>query len=295
MHHKKLFPHLLVLIVILQSCKGPDIAPTPSTPPRPIGTSKPAPTPSPVSTPSPTPAPTLSSVVDDKTWVDYLPGTWGVYQDGQDNKFDSYEYTFDKASNIMKVVHSYNRYFTLYDIQRDVLEYKIKLEDKILLYSATGKDYSKYARLEKVSGDEMKWYRIFEGANSYNEYNMGIVTKTNNTEVASSEIIKSTSLKDVLSGKWRQDKNVIYDNILFDFSAGKNFYQYSYNFNGAVTKLKYEFKSDEANTLYYRVWNQSFDPAWQKYQVEVVSSSEINLYMIVNGVKRSTAAYKLTR
>jgi hypothetical protein len=281
--------YLLLCLFALWGCGGPDIEPTPQTNP------KPTPGNGTVTTP-PTPnKPTLSDVVDDKTWVDFLGGTWGVYQDGEENKYDSYTFTFDRASNSMKLVHTYNKYFYIYDTQVDISDYKIKLQEKVLLISSDGKVFSKYGRLERISGDEMRLFRIFESDNSYSEYDYGILTKINNTEIPASQVVKSQKMAGVLSGIWKQAVNSIYDNIVFDFSSGKNFYQYSYEYKGAVTKRKYEFKTDEPGIMYYRVWNQSVDPAWKQYFVEVVSDTEIRLYQVIDGKKRSYADFTLKR
>lgn len=286
--------YLLFSISYLLSCSGPDIKPTPQAKPKPTtpvvgGT---------VTTPpvTPTPAqPTLADVVDDKTWVDYLHGTWGIYKSGEGYKYDTYRYIFDRASEIVDYTHGHNDYVYILDSKSDYFKYKVKIEKEILYVPAAGGGYRKEAKFERISADEMKVFRIIESSSSYSEFNLGVFTKVSDTEKNSSEVIGDKAMKDVMSGKWKQDKNTIYSDLVFDFSESKNYYHYSYVFNEGKTIEKYEFKVDENGLLYYRKWASSFDPSWKKYFVEIVSDKNIKLYTFDNGKKAANPSFTLKR
>ncbi|WP_247236429.1 DUF5018 domain-containing protein [Telluribacter sp. SYSU D00476] len=242
------------------------------------------------------PAVTLADVVDDPALVEYLHGTWGIYVDGEEQKFDNYSYKFDRSSKVMRYENYYNDFYYSSYPERSSIDYTIKIENNIIFRTALlNGTYEKYARIEKVSNDEMKLFWIWETENSYREIYIGVLTKTSNVEKAASDVIKDNQLLNVLKGVWKQDKYSIYDNITFDFSSGKNYYQYGYEFQGAKTIDKMEYKVDESGVFNYRRWNSSFDPSWKKYHVEIISESEIKLYKIVDGKRRSTPDYHLRR
>ncbi len=142
----------------------------------------------------------------------------------------------------------------------------------------------------------MKLFRIFESASSYSELSPITLTKTSDVEKPVSSVIASSSVLSVLNGVWDQGKYSIYSDVSFDFSSGKNYYRYSTTYNEAKSIQKREFKIDSDNVFSCREWNSDFRPEWEKYKIEVVSPSQINLYSISSaGAVSKTPTYTLRK
>lgn len=244
----------------------------------------------------------LADVVDDKSLVGYLDGQWGYYLDGPGQSFSNYEYKFTKGSDIMTYLIYQNKYQTLSAPEYTDFHFKIKVQNKTVLSSlytlgSTLKpEYKKDWRFEIVSEDEMKIYLITEGISGTSEYLSGVYTKVSDLEKPVTDVVKSESLKKILSGTWKQKDTSIYKDLVFDFSAGMNYYRYRYqSTNGSNIDWKYEFKVREDGILLHRLWATTLDPSWKKYKVEVVSDSQIKLYPINNGTPASKPDFILSR
>lgn len=237
---------------------------------------------------------TFSDVVDSPKLVSVLPGTWGVYVKGEDMKFNNYSYTFSESSNKMIYKNFFNDYYTLLRPELKTTEYTFSIANNIIT-TETGSSKRKYARIEMISNEEMKMYMIAETSNSYSESLPYILFKTSNVERNAADVIKATKLP-TLTGIWDQGAYSIYTDVFFDFSAGKNYYQYNQTFQGAKSIDKYEFRIDENNVLYYRSWNSDFDPSWKKYKMVLTGQDEIELRTInSSGVASTMATYKLRK
>ncbi|MBD2752623.1 PKD domain-containing protein [Spirosoma validum] len=238
----------------------------------------------------------LADVVDDPGLVNFLPGVWGAFVKGEGKKYDNYTYEFSKASNIMNYKNTYNPYVYIDDIQTTSLVYQFGIVDKVISVDGSVGKTNKYARFQPISDDEMRLFRIIETATSYTELLPIILTRTSNLEKEAAAVVNSPALLATLKGVWDQGSYSIYTDVFFDFSAGKNYYSYNSSFQGAKSIDKYEYKIDANNVLSYRRWNSSFDPAWKKYKVEVVSTSMLKLYSVdANGKASSQADYTLQK
>jgi PKD repeat protein len=239
---------------------------------------------------------TLADVVEDQALINYLPGIWGTYVRGENQKFNNYTYEFSKLNNTLKYENYHNDYYTLLDPETTKLDYKFSITDKVIYTEGTGGKLEKYARFEILSDDEMKVFRILETSTSYRELSPNIFTRTSDVEQSMSSVVNSPSLLAILKGVWDQGNYSIYNDVAFDFSAGKNYYNYNSTFQSAKSIDKYEFKFDANNVMSYRRWNSDFDPSWKKYKVEVVSNSMLKLYAIdANGRVGSQAEYTLKK
>ena len=240
------------------------------------------------------PIPTLSSVVDDPKWVGFLAGKWGFYRDGDGYKYSNYVLTFNANSIIMDYRRSYNDYITLIDPESVELKYTIKIE-KNILYTLESGVYKKYARIELVSDDEMKIYRIFETQSSYSESLPELYTKVNSVEKPKDAVIEVTALKTSLNGMWSYP-NTIYTNSIFDFTGDKNFYFDNYEFQGAKSSYKYEFKINSESIISLRKWDNDFDPAWVRYKIVMESTGIMKWYKInASGKPETSPYYTLTK
>jgi PKD repeat protein len=239
---------------------------------------------------------TLKDVVDNQGLVDFLPGVWGVYVQGQDRKFNNYIYQFSSSTDIMGYKNYHNDYFTLLDPQLTTINYKFSIEKNIIYTEIISGKKEKYARVEVVSLDEMKLYRIIETASTYSELPAVLLTRTSNVEKPLAGVVNSNTISPILTGVWDQGAYSIYTDVSFDFSAGKNYYNYNTTFQGAKSITKNEFKVSDINILSYRQWNSDFDPSWKKYKIEVVSDTQIKLYPISPaGTVSKTVEYTLKK
>lgn len=239
----------------------------------------------------------LSDIVDNQSWVDYLPGTWGVFINGEGNKFDNYTYNFTKSSNTLIYKNYYSPYVYLsLSPETTTLVYKYSIVDNVIYTDENSGKRSKLARLQVVSDDEMKLFRIIETSSSYTETAPLLLTKVSNEEKSSASVVKSTAILSTLTGVWDQGTYSIYKNVFFDFSADKNYYNYNYTLDESRNIRKTEFKIDENNIMSYRTWNSTVDPSWRKYKLELTNNSTLKLYSInSNGSVSSTADYVLRK
>ncbi|WP_280059686.1 PKD domain-containing protein [Spirosoma oryzicola] len=238
----------------------------------------------------------LAGAVDDPKLVSYLPGTWASYVAGKGYKYYNYVYTFALSSNAMQYKSVTNTYETLIDSKTTNLAYKFSIANNIIYTDDYSGKKQKYARIQIVSEDQMKLFQIFESASSYSELFPITLTKTNDVEMSASSVIASSSVLSILNGIWDQGNYSIYSDVSFDFSSGKNHYRYSTTYNEAKSIQKREFRIDSDNMFSCREWNSDFRPEWEKYKIEVVSPSQINLYSISSaGVVSKTPTYTMNK
>lgn len=235
----------------------------------------------------------LSEVVDDPKWVDFIVGKWGNYSPGEGRKFSNYVWNFSLRSSIMNYKNYYNDYTFLSDPQTTNLNYYIKLEKNILytrLSIGSSTTYEKYVRLEVISNDEMKVFRIFETPSSYSESLPMIFTKISSVEKAKASVIESAGLKQTFSGIWEYTDS-FYKNTVFDFSSDNNFYFDNYeSTGGSKSSYKYEFKVSADNIISTRQWGSEFDPAWVRYKV-TSEGSTMKWYKLDSSGKSETKSY----
>ena len=122
----------------------------------------------------------------------------------------------------------------IYNIRRS----KIKIE-KDIIYTKDGSAFKKFARIAKVSDDEVNLFLILETSSSYSESLPRLFTKISTFEKSKDEVVKSAVINQAISGVWGYT-DLTYKNTTFDFSANKNFFNDSYEFNGAKTTYKNE-------------------------------------------------------
>lgn len=240
--------------------------------------------------------PTLADVVDDPKWVEYLDGKWGFYYKGEGYKFWNWTMAFQLNATSMLYESYSNQYEYISDPQSLDITYLIKIE-KDILYTKTfaSESFKKYARIEKVSDDEMKVFRISETASSYSESSPDLYTKVNSVEKFSDAVIQSSQLKQAIIGIWGYNAS-IYTDANFDFTSGKNYYFDNYTYNGAKSSYKYEFKINADNIISVRRWNSDFNPAWERYKVVLESSSVMKWYKLgATGQPSTIASYTLTK
>lgn len=234
-----------------------------------------------ITTAKPKTSSSFAAAVDDQTLVTYLPGLWGAFVSGDGYKYDSYTYTFNQTNNTLIYDHGYNSYKTILSPDSRTLSYTFDITNKIISVDSplSGKR-EKHARFEVLSGDEMRFFFISETSNTYTEFTPIILTKIGSTEKSMAEVVRATSLLPILQGFWIQGKYSIDDDVAFDFSSGKNYYNYESTFNLAKSITKYEYKIDGDGVLSYRIWNSKTDPGWKKYKIRVVSDKVLELYRI---------------
>lgn len=209
-------------------------------------------------------AATLADVVDDESLVDYLSGEWGFYNRGEGYKFSTHNFRFDKTKAKFNYDWSYNKYQTLFDIQIVKNTYFLKIKDAILFKSDNGTSFEKYGRIERVSEDQMNIYPITETGTTYKEFLPYKLTKINFVEKPAADVVFDKNIASTLTGKWSAGSATV-----FDFSAGKNYFQLTTTFQGAKTIQKTEFKISEAGVLKYRKWGDDFDPSWKSYNFKI--------------------------
>ncbi|GAB3988534.1 hypothetical protein GCM10028807_11400 [Spirosoma daeguense] len=239
----------------------------------------------------------LADVVDDPSLVNYLPGVWGSYVKGEGAKFDNYTYRFFPKSNTLTYQNYYHPYiYPSSDFQTVKLDYKYSIVDKtIYVEDASGKQ-SKHARIQIVSDDEMRVFRIIETSTAYNELSPIIFTRTSDVERTANSVVKSQSILSILNGIWDQGDYSTYKDVFFDFSTGANYYTYNYSILDTKNVQKREFKIDANNVMSYRNWSTDVDPAWKKYKIEIESNTRLKLYVIdANGSVNKTPDYTLTK
>lgn len=219
---------------------------------------------------------TLLEVVDDDKWANLLPGKWGCYQAFSGKKFYSWTINFTSSSNLANYVSFSNPYEFIDNTERSELEYKIKIE-KDIIYTKDGSAFKKFARIAKVSDDEVNLFLILETSSSYSESLPRLFTKISTFEKSKDEVVKSAVINQAISGVWGYT-DLTYKNTTFDFSANKNFFNDSYEFNGAKTTYKNEYKISADGIVSIRRWGDYIDPAWKRYKVVLENDKLMKWY-----------------
>lgn len=232
----------------------------------------------------------LHEVSDDTKWVGFLPGKWGYYYQGKGFLFYSWNLTFEASSNIMGYNSFSNPYETIASTKSLDISYPIKIE-KNIIYKLVVDKYEKFARIEKVSDDEMRVYNITETSSTYSESPAELYTKIGSIETSKDNVIASADLKNVLGGIWSY-QNSFYKNTIFDFSANKNFYLENYEIDGAKRSTKYEYKISSDGVVSMRPWAGTLDPSWKKYKIVVESPTKMKWY---TGAVNEKPAYSLIK
>lgn len=241
------------------------------------------------------PAPSLYDFVDDPKWVSFLTGKWGYYSSGEGYQYSHYLWTFEKDFPILNIRWTHNDYATLTDTKLENLIKALKIEKNILYLFKGGDVFEKYARLEKISDDEMNVYRIVETDNSYSESSAQLFTLINSVEKPQESVIESPELKKAIVGSWSYT-DTLSTNTAFDFTGEKNFCFDNSEYNGSKRSYKYEFKINAANIISVRKWNDALNPAWARYKIVLESPTVMKWYKInPSGSPEAKTSYTLTK
>jgi hypothetical protein len=231
----------------------------------------------------------LSEVVDDPLWAEYLPGTWVEYRDGEDYKYSRDKYIFLATSDSFDHHYSVNEYYTFISPDYSYYKWRFSIEDSIL-YIPIGSRLEKYARLAPIDHEIMYFYRIIENSSSYTEYPR-LLTKAEFIE--SGMDTDGSILPELIIYQW-SGQNYFGDSIIWDFSAGKNWFTVrTTKSTGAVSEKKYHYKIRDS-ILYYRLWDSDWDPTYDDYAMEI-SGASMSLYNVVNGTASTYPSLSLSK
>jgi hypothetical protein len=220
----------------------------------------------------------LADVVDDQSWVSYLPKRWVYdFEDPFSYRFLTLTFVFDAESDKVTYSKDENTSEDSFSLIYEDETWTIKIEDNFL-YFLEGDSYKKKARLQIVDDYYLNYYAIYESPSANTETLYKLV-RADYDERSSASVIDSSENESLIPGTWNctDGLSVSVQSEVLDFTAQKNYYIHTYSkTDGSTSSYKYQFYIQD-NILYNRQWDIPSSPNWSRM---LINNDRIETYLV---------------